>query len=108
MRYDDSTNKPPAPGQVSSIRRHAPNAIAAGPAPPGTHDRRAPKREMRRPRRYVVTIRGEVPANLADGVAGLHAAAIRGRDDASEPSAGLVGPDDSPSGAVRRTPAPHG
>ena len=65
-------------------------------------------RPARHPRRYRVRILGDPPADLADRVSGLHAAAIKGRDDASEPSDGLVEPDDRPSGAVRRTATPHG
>ena len=65
-------------------------------------------RLAQRPRRYRVRILDDPPADLADRVSALHATAIKGRDDASEPSDGLVEPDDRPSGAVRRTPAPHG
>ena len=61
-----------------------------------------------RPRRYRVRILGDPPADLVNRVSGLHAAAIQGRDSASESSAVLVEPDDLPSGAVRRTQAPHG
>ena len=64
-------------------------------------------RLAQRPRRYRVRILGDPPADLADRVSGLHAVAIQGRDEPSEPSGVLVEPDDRPSGAVRRTAAPN-
>ena len=64
-------------------------------------------RLAQRPRRYRVRILGIPPADLADQVARLHAEAIRGRDEASELSAVLVGPDVHASEPVRRTDSSH-
>ena len=109
MGNDGSVKQRSASGQARNPSRDRPGVTGASPATPGRQERRrTPKRETGRPHRYLVTILGDLPLDLADRVAGLHAAAIQGRDDASEPSDGLVEPDDRPSGAVRRTPAPHG
>ena len=116
MGHDDSTKKRPASGQARNPIRERHSVTAAGPEPPGllervarppavSHDRRRPKRVNTRPRRYIVAVLGDLPADLGDRVAGLHAAAIQGRDDPSEPSDVLVEPDDGPSASVRRTPA---